>query len=192
MLAGAVAPDRVCCFPYCLLLLAVFGAKAPRTAPQPEHTAGFWNAVAVKRCMRNLRPIANRHPAISALTTSLCGRGIPHAGCRHMFTPLAGCPKRLPALIAYHTHSSLSRLNFAKCPIAFPSTITQQNLVFILLRWRRKCCFFASLLPPTLYISLLYAIRIVAKVILPLQLFALFHILDRYTLPATKYWFCCV
>ena len=58
--------------------------------------------------------------------------------------------------------------------------------IIILLRWRRKCCFFASLLPPTLYISLLYAIRIVAKVILPLQLFALFHFLDRYTLPATN------
>ena len=40
-----------------------------------------------------------------------------------LLTPVGGC-ERLLASTAYHTLSSLSRLNFAKCPIAPPDTIT--------------------------------------------------------------------
>ena len=67
--------------------------------------------------------------AISALTTSLWGRGFSRLAAGRIPCPRWGQKQRLPALVAYHTPHSLSRLNFAKCPFAHHSTLTQQNMI---------------------------------------------------------------
>ena len=67
--------------------------------------------------------------AISALTTSLWGRGFSRLAAGRIPSPRWGQKQRLPALVAYHTPHSLSRLNFAKCPFAHHSTLTQQNMI---------------------------------------------------------------